>query len=199
MASDAPSAVSRFPDRLETERLILRPPGLRDARAIAKAVNASAAELGQWMPWARDAYGLQDAVTFVEAAVRKLRAEEEFTTVIISRKRRAFVGCCTLSVRDWKVPKFEIGYWLRTDHVGHGYASEATHAVAGFALESLAAARVEIRVDDRNARSWAVAERLGFAWEATFKSNERGNDGSLRDTRIYALFDLDRLRCPPHP
>lgn len=196
MASDARPTVRRFPDRLDTERLILRPPVLRDARTIAKAVNASAAELGEWMPWARETYALQDAVGFVEAASRRLRAEEEFTTVIVSRRRRSFVGCCTLSVRDWKVPKFEIGYWLRTDQVGHGYASEATHALAGFAFESLTAARVDIRVDDGNARSWAVAERLGFAWEATLKSNERGNDGSLRDTRIYALFDLDRLRCP---
>ena len=194
MASDARRAVSRFPDRLDTERLFLRPPGLRDARAIAKAVNASAAELGEWMPWARETYNLQDAVAFVEAAGRKLRAEEEFTTVMVSRQRRAFVGCCTLSVRDWRVPKFEIGYWLRSDRVGRGFASEATHALARFAFESLAAARVEIRVDDRNARSWAVAERLGFAWESTLKANERGNDGSLRDTRIYALFDPHRLR-----
>ena len=194
MASAAPRAVSRFPDRLETQRLTLRPPGLRDARAIAKAVNASAAELGEWMPWAREAYGLQDAVAFVEAAARKLRAEEEFTTVIITRQRRAFVGCCTLSVRDWKVPKFEIGYWLRTDYVGRGFATEAAHALADLAFASLGAARVEIRVDDRNQRSWAVAERLGFTCEATLRANERGNDGSLRDTRIYTLFELDRLR-----
>ena len=194
MDSDARRAVSRFPDRLETERLILRPPGLRDARSIAKAVNASAAELGEWMPWARETYNLQDAVAFVEAAARKLRAEEEFTTVMVSRQRRAFVGCCTLSVRDWKVPKFEIGYWLRTDHVGRGYVTEAARALTELAFTSLDAARVEIRVDDRNQRSWAVAERLGFAWEATFRANERGNDGSLRDTRIYVLFDVDRLR-----
>lgn len=181
--------MSRFPDQVETERLILRPPGLRDARAITKAVNASAAELGEWMPWAREAYGLQDAVAFVEAAVRKLRAEEEFTTVIISRRRRSFVGCCTLSVRAWDVPKFEIGYWLRTDRVGRGYVTEAAHALTEFAFASLGAARVEIRVDDRNQRSWAVAERLGFTWEATLRANERGKDGSLRDTRIYTLFE----------
>lgn len=186
--------MSRFPDRLETQRLILRPPGLRDARAIAKAVNASAAELGEWMPWARETYGLQDAVAFVEAAARKLRAEEEFTTVIVTRQRRMFAGCCTLSVRDWHVPKFEIGYWLRTDQVGRGYVSEAARALTELAFASLGAARVEIRIDDGNQRSWAVAERLGFTWEATLRANERGNDGSLRDTRIYTLFELERLR-----
>lgn len=194
VASDAPRAVSRFPDRLETQRLTLRPPGLRDARAIAKAVNASAADLGEWMPWARETYGLQDAVAFVEAAARKLRAEEEFTTVIVTRQRRTFAGCCTLSVRDWQVPKFEIGYWLRTDQVGRGYVTEAARALTELAFASLGAARVEIRIDDGNQRSWAVAERLGFAWEATLRANERGNDGSLRDTRVYTLLELQQLR-----
>jgi len=192
-ASEPRRAVSRFPGRIATERLLLRPPGLRDARAIAKAVNASAPELVEWMPWAQGDYGLGDAVAFVEAAERKLRTEEEFTTVMVAA-RRAVVGCCTLSARDWKVPKFEIGYWLCTDHVGRGYATEAARALTDLAFASLAAERVEIRVDDRNRRSWAVAERLGFTLEATLKANERGNDGSLRDTRIYTLFSLADLR-----
>lgn len=94
---------------------------------------------------------------------------------------------------DWAVPKFEIGYWCRTDKVGQGFVSEATLALAQHAFLGLGAKRVALRMDDRNRRSRSVAERLGFVHEATLKNNDRATDGSLRDTRVYAAFSLTDL------
>ena len=184
----------RFPDRIETERLILRLPTPSDARRFFKAVVGSQAELRQWMPWAVDPYDFDQAKQFCEAAVRELEAAKEFTAVLVPKRRRRIVGCCSLKARDWKVPRFEIGYWLRTEDVGNGYATEAARAMTELAFRSLAAERVEIRVDDRNRRSYAIPERLGFEWEATLKSHERGTDGELSNTRVYVLFGLSRLR-----
>ena len=183
----------RFPSKVETERLLMRVPTRGDARRLLKAVLASQAELREWMPWALGAYDLDKARAFCEGAARKHASEEEFATLVSARHRRRIVGCCSLVARDWNVPMFEIGYWLRTDQVGKGYATEAARAMAELAFRSLAAERVEIRIDDLNARSYAVAERLGFEWEATLKSHERGTNGELRNTRIYALFNLSRL------
>ncbi|MYJ74975.1 MAG: GNAT family N-acetyltransferase [Gammaproteobacteria bacterium] len=183
----------RFPSQLETDRLVLRSPSRRDARRLLKAVVASQTELRQWMPWAVDAYDLDKARAFCEGAAHKLASEEEFTTLLIPKHRRRVIGCCSLTARDWGVPMFEIGYWLRSDQVGNGYATEAARAMAELAFRSLAAERVELRIDDLNVRSYAVAQRLGFEWEATLKANERGTNGELRNTRIYALFGLSRL------
>lgn len=183
----------RFPSQLETDRLLLRAPKRRDARRLLKAVVASQPELRRWMPWAVDAYDLDKARAFCEAAARKLAAAEEFTALVIPRHRSRVVGCCSLTARDWDVPMFEIGYWLRTEEVGNGYATEAAGAMAALAFRSLAAERVELRIDDLNARSCAVAKRLGFEWEATLKAHERGTNGELRNTRIYALFNPNGL------
>lgn len=41
-------------------------------------------------------------------------------------------------------------------------------------------------MDDRNERSWRVAERCGFQLEGTLRNSARTVDGQLRDTRVYA-------------
>ena len=185
---------SRFPERIDTPRLILRPPTTADAPAILDAVTASYAELHEWMQWARRPYDLSEAEAFCEAMRRAMAAEREFPVLLTRRYDGRIIGSMGLINADWDVPKFEIGYWLHSDYVGQGYCSEAVRALTRYAFQELKAERVEIRMDDRNARSWAVAERLGFEWEAVHRADRRDNQGRLSDTRWYAMFELGRLR-----
>ncbi len=89
---------------------------------------------------------------------------------------------------DWDVPRFEIGYWLRASQQGQGYATEGVHLICNLLFQEQKAERIEIRCDDTNAASAAVAERAGFTREAVLKNNARNNQGGLRTTRIYVLF-----------
>ena len=184
----------RFPDKVETERLVLRPPVARDARKFYKAVDESLPELRQWMPWAVAPYDLGKAQSFCEAAMKNAAQGDEYSVLMVTRGRRRIVGCCSLKARDWAVPRFEIGYWLRTGAVGNGYATEAARALTELAFRVLAAERVEIRVDDLNARSCAIPERLGFELEATLRAHERATNGELSNTRIYAIWSFGRLQ-----
>ena len=102
------------------------------------------------------------------------------------------VGSSGLHRINWQVPKFEIGYWVRRRFQGKGYISEAVVGITQFAFDVLGARRVEIRVDDRNKRSWRIPERLGFSLEAILQNDERDVDGNLRNTRIYARVKMDR-------
>ena len=74
--------------------------------------------------------------------------------------------------------------------VGKGYVGEAVAAITRFAFEKLSAARVEIRTDNQNTRSFRVAERLGFKLEGIMRRDARTPQGSLRDTRLYSMVDL---------
>ena len=89
------------------------------------------------------------------------------------------------------MPRFEIGYWVRTSRVGRGYVQEAVRAIARMAFDVLGAARLEILCNDRNVRSWRVAERCGFTLEGVLRSHAREVDGTLRDTRVYARLPAD--------
>jgi RimJ/RimL family protein N-acetyltransferase len=109
------------------------------------------------------------------------------------RRTDVFVDGSGLHRVDWTVPKFEIGYWVRKRFERQGYISEAVLGITQFAFEALGARRVEIRVDDRNVRSWRVPERLGFVLEGIMRNEARDVEGRLRDTRVYAKIRTDSM------
>lgn len=188
--------MSRLPAEIRSKRLLLRLPAVEDAEKLNAAILASHAELSVWMDWAIKPQTLIETLGFCREALTSWKEERALNVLIIHRSSGEIVGSCGYPRLEWSVPKFEIGYWCRSDRVGQGFVTEATWALARHAFESLAARRVELRMDDRNQRSWAVAERLGFDHEATLRNDLRVPDGSLRDTRVYGSVSLESLRPP---
>jgi RimJ/RimL family protein N-acetyltransferase len=66
----------------------------------------------------------------------------------------------------------ELGWVLDPRHSGHGYATEATHALMHLAFDQLGLHRVTARVDSRNDASLRLAARLGMRREAHLIRNE---------------------------
>lgn len=171
-----------------TQRLILRPPSPDDATIIHEAIQESFEGLHQWMPWAVQLQSLEDTRTFLADANSKFRKGEDFAVSAFLRHTGDFVLSTGLHPHNWSVPKFEIGYWCRKSMQGQGYATEVVKALTQMAFSEMAANRVEIRCDARNLRSRRVAELAGYRLEAEIRSDDRANDGTLRDTVIYALL-----------
>ena len=92
---------------------------------------------------------------------------------------------------DWKVPKFEIGYWCRKKFQNQGYITESTMAITAFGFHQLNAERIEIRCDSKNVRSQKIPLKLGFCLEATLKNDIRSNSGELRDCLIFSKVRSD--------
>ncbi|MCA1668710.1 MAG: GNAT family N-acetyltransferase [Thermomicrobia bacterium] len=154
-----------MPDEWIGPRIIMRRYTEDDARPLFAAVMESQAHLRQWLAWADTYHSLDDAIEFVRRQTGHWAA-----------------------VRSLAVPSFEIGYWLRQSAEGHGYMSEAVRLATTFLFDRLSAQRVFIRCDARNARSKAVAERLGFTFEGCHRRDEIGTGGIIRDTLVYALI-----------
>ncbi len=106
------------------------------------------------------------------------------------------LGATGLHRIDWSVPAMEIGYWLRPDAQGSGFATDAARLMTTFAFRHAHAERVEIRCDAANHRSAAVPRRLGYVHEATLRAARRSVDGALGDTLLFAMTraDFDRLK-----
>jgi RimJ/RimL family protein N-acetyltransferase len=66
----------------------------------------------------------------------------------------------------------EIGYVLHPDCGGHGYATEAAHALLRLGFDELGLHRIIARIDERNEPSAKVARRLGMRLEARLVHNE---------------------------
>ena len=178
------------PERIATERLVLRSPRAGDGPLVNQAIAVSHAELAPWMPWA----GTMPSVDESEAHCRRQQARfllrEDFVFFMFVRDAAGgegeLVGGTGLHRIDWTVRKFEIGYWRKTGCEGRGIVTEAAKAMARLAFDSLGARRVELRMDDSNERSWKVAERAGFTLEALLRFDSATPAGEPRSTRIYA-------------
>ncbi len=66
----------------------------------------------------------------------------------------------------------ELGYVVNPDFGGHGYATEAAHALLRLGFDELGLHRIIARVDERNESSAKLARRLGMREEARLVHNE---------------------------
>ena len=175
-----------FPEQFESERLLIRCPRPGDGQAMYDAIVESLDELKPWMPWAHREQSVASAEEFVRHKQAEWLLREDLMMLLFRKSDGLFIGGSGLHRIDWNVPRFETGYWCRTSIAGNGYIRESTAAITQFAFDVLKAHRIEIRVDDRNEKSWRVAERCGFALEGILRNHALNTSGVLRDTRIYA-------------
>jgi RimJ/RimL family protein N-acetyltransferase len=180
-----------LPERLQTQRLTIRPPLPGDGPAVNEAIVETIDALRKWMPWATPTPSVEESEAWCRKAYADFLARRQLPLLMFLREDGTFVGSGGIPRLDWKVPRFEIGYWVRRRFEGQGYVTEAVAEMTRFAFQTLSARRVEIHTDDRNARSWRVAERLGFRLEGVHRNDERSPDGTLRDTRVYAMTELE--------
>ena len=178
------------PERVETERLVLRCPRPGDGPAVNVAVCASLEGLRPWMPWAKAAPSADDSEAYCRRMHAKFLLREDLVMLVFERGSEdadgPVLGAVGLHRIDWGARCFEIGYWRRKGLGGLGIVSEAVRGLARMAWDRLEARRLEIRMDDDNAPSRKVAERAGFTFEGLLRLNGLASDGSPRSTRIYA-------------
>jgi RimJ/RimL family protein N-acetyltransferase len=175
-----------IPEELETARLRLRATRAGAGGAIKEALLESLGELRPWMPWAREAQVLEDAEKHCREMQARWHSRQELDFTFLRKDDGVLVGKGGLHTIDWTVPKFEIGYWVRTSCARQGFATEAAAALVAFARDRLGAHRLEITSDARNAPSRKVAEKCGFTLEGILRHSRRGASGELADSCMYA-------------
>lgn len=187
MTAPAHALLLDIPERLETANLTLAATRAGMGAAIHAAVMESLPQLKPWMPWARDDQTAEQTEAYCREMHAKWIARDEMDFSFFAHEGGGFVGKGGLHTIDWTVPKFEIGYWIRSSCAGRGYASEAAGALVGLARDVLGARRLEICSDARNARSRRVAEKNGFALEGILRNARRDTAGELADKCMYAV------------
>ena len=177
------------PEEIHSERLVLRAPDPAYAAEIVAAVEESIDDLRPWLPWAQRVPTLEFQLDWTRQTRERFRAKSECPYFLFERETGLLVGATGMVSLDWSVPKFEIGYWVRSSRRGRGYITEAVDTLTRLAFTKLGARRVEIRCSSLNRRSAAVAERLGFDLEGVLRNDGLHPDGSLRDTLLYARVE----------
>lgn len=176
-----------FPDSFESERLLLRSPRPGDGETVHACVLDAQEYLRPWMPWAVEIPSEEGYEAFVRRRHIEFQERKELQLLIFLKETGEMIGSTGMHNLDWNVPRFEIGYWIHPDHAGQGYVTEAVEAITDFAFDQLKAERLEIRCDEENVRSAAVARRAGYVHEATLQREARHHlTNEFRNTMIFA-------------
>ncbi|MGM9484213.1 GNAT family N-acetyltransferase [Roseateles sp. NT4] len=178
------------PERLDGERTVLLAPKAGIGAEMAIVITQSLSHLRPWMPWAQDAPTAEASELVVRRMQADFIARRDLCFQIYARKPDGgagrMLGGTGLHRIDWSVRRFEIGYWIRPEAAGQGHVGESVRLLTALAFDTLAANRVEIRMDPRNLKSRAVAERCGFELEGVLRNDTVGTDGKPRATAVYA-------------
>lgn len=81
----------------------------------------------------------------------------------------------------------KLGYAIRADEQGKGYAPDAARALTTFGFNDLSLHRISVAIGPDNAPSIAVAKRLGFQYEGHLRDHVFTN-GAWRDSLLYSLL-----------
>ncbi|ASW01614.1 GNAT family N-acetyltransferase [Paraburkholderia aromaticivorans] len=176
-------------DALQTERLTVRCPRPGDGQMVFDATVDSLDALREFpasLPWALDAPSLEASEAFCRNGFADFAARRDFPFLMFLRNTETVVGCAGIHRPVWSIPAFDIGWWGRTQYLGRGLISEGVDALLKFAFADLRARRVQAMVDELNAKSWRICERVGMDFEGTLRHSRVEPGGRLSNTRVYA-------------
>ncbi|TFV52294.1 GNAT family N-acetyltransferase [Blastococcus sp. TF02A-35] len=180
------SAVDLVTETVRTERLVLRPYRADDVAPVHRACQDP--EIQRWIGQLPVPYTRDSARAFVEEVAPGERSAGTGLTTAVEADGE-LVGSAGAYLRPGRLGP-EIGYWVAPWARGQGYAAEAAHALAEWAL-GLGAPRVHLFVDVGNAASQAVARRAGFRDEGVVRAALDHRDGGRRDAVLFGRLPGD--------
>lgn len=172
--NSAASPAVRFPplpNELETSRLVLRKWQPDDVAALGPVLSANHTHLSLWIPphVAAPADDEQLSVR-ISGFVLAFESGQYHRYALWQRDTGMLLGGVDLFGRAaaGRVPLSEascaeLGYWLRADGTGQGYATEAISVLIAWLRAHATLTHLEIRCDARNEPSRRLARRLGFS------------------------------------
>ncbi|MEM7577807.1 MAG: GNAT family protein [Planctomycetota bacterium] len=158
----------------------------RHAEQIFAVVDANREHLDAWMPWVHKTQSVDDLRAWAREACGNLGRQEDLQlSIMVGGEIAGGVGLHGLSDPSGSA---ETGYWLAADREGHGYVSRCCRFLINYGFAEFDLRRVYLWADARNARSRAVAERLGMRQEAELKQDFKTHHGEYRDSVLYAIL-----------
>jgi RimJ/RimL family protein N-acetyltransferase len=174
----------------ETERLHLRT--WQEADLVPFAEHCNTPAIMRWTGEVQDAAAIRAGFDRVTAC----QAEFGHCLWIIERKSdRALLGFCGIKrvsdVASGLLGDFEIGWRLRENAWGQGYAREAAMASLDAAFGRFGAPHVFAFTVIQNSASWGLMERLGMTRRADLEFFDPNYSSELNPTIVYRIDAAD--------
>lgn len=128
--------------------------------------------------------------TWPREAAKLWENDEQYHFQIIEISSNQLVGWGFLNNVKRRYQMANLGYFVRTSHLGEGIATEATKLLARFGFEQLGFQRIEIVVHPSHVASLRVAEKAGAIREGLLR-NRLISHGAPSDAYMHSLIPSD--------
>ena len=170
--------------KLETKRLLLRTPEVRDAQSYTAICNSEFVLR----------YNAMIPTTTERMAEKFADPEYGKHTVLFEEKcSGTLIGAIFLEEDDLRygVASKSLSYFLRQEDARRGYMKEALHAVIAWLFETENLECVSARVFAPNTASRALLRSLGFTENGVIPHCVKGYGGAVFDDVIHTLLRED--------
>ena len=176
---------AELPERLDTERLVLRVRTVADAEDIH--TYASLPEVSYpagFLP----VKTLEDEIHYLEHILPERNQKEKLPAGygIVVKGTDKVIGSVYFNHRHAD-DVLELGYTLHPDYWGRGYVPEAALALIYLGFKDLGLHKIELTCFGYNVQSQRVAEKLGFTLEGRIR-DRKDVRGNRCDSLIYGLL-----------
>ncbi len=167
------------------ENIDLRLLQLNHAEELFALTDTCRPYLREWLPWVDSTKTVEDTKAFIEFTKKQFASNQGFQAGIWYQDK--LVGVIGYHGFNLAHKLTSIGYWLNEEYQGKGIMTKACKAMVDYALSDLKFNRVEIRCAEKNNKSRAIPERLGFTQEGIVRGAEFLYDHYV-DHVIYGML-----------
>jgi ribosomal-protein-serine acetyltransferase len=165
----------------------------RDADELYRLIDDNRERLARWMPWALP-QTLDGTRQFIRRTRQQLADDNGMQTALTVGGRIA--GVVGVHGISWELGNTSVRYWLGAEFEGRGAMTAAVRAYVDHAFGPWTLHRLELRADVENAKSCAIAERLGFTREGVLRSCAAVGD-RRPDHAVYSVLASEWARTSP--
>jgi RimJ/RimL family protein N-acetyltransferase len=179
-----------FPERIQTERLLLRA-YQDDTASILELLEPNREQLVREFPqmaWLRTP---EEAHDFFQQKAEQWQSGKTFCYGIWRTEDGKQVGQIQVKNITWDIPSAELGYFIDGSCQRKGFATESIRAIQRVAFQELGFQRIYVRILPSNAESFALARKLGFQEEGLHRKAFRCGFGQLHDVHYMAVTAED--------
>jgi ribosomal-protein-serine acetyltransferase len=161
---------------------------LHHAEELYLLVDRNREHLRRWLPWVDNMTSPIQYHSIIPMWLKQFADNNGLNAGI--RYNGTLVGSIGFHQTDWHNSQTSMGYFLADNAQGHGIMTRSVQALMNHAFYDLGLNRIEIRCGQKNHRSRAIPERLGFTKEGVIRDGERLHY-NFHNLIIYSMLNKD--------
>jgi [ribosomal protein S5]-alanine N-acetyltransferase len=175
---------------LKTERLILRPFSLDDARDVQRLAGEK--DIAKTTLTIPHPYEDGKAEEWIGTHQKDFVGGTQVVFAIVKQKENELIGAIGLSSIKKEFENAELGYWIGKEFWGKGYCTEAARAVLKYGFDELGLNRIHSHHFGSNPASGKIMQKVGMTYEGTMRQHIKKWD-KFEDAVCFGILKSEFL------